>query len=354
MVGGVGGPSQHPLLSPTGTTETTGTPTTGPLNPLGADPPSDPPPPLPNEQPTRGSGQPEPAAPREPPQDLSGTMLRLTEFGARLFNIQDVFNEVLKSNQELKKITRIDREARLDSVEQSARAAAAEMRIAAAWSLAGTIISSSAQIVGAGMSVTGAVKAQQKMNQVLGGSDASQKLVNPQTETLPKTQTNAPLKKDTNIEMQDFSSKKSAPQIETKTEPRTQTQTPPKEIDANPKTDTGPEVSNSLDPRNQLMRMAKMDQAKTESSVISAQWQYKASTVSEGGKIAGGVFNIAGQWTEATKAEEQARGQREQALAENEGDFKQAAEKAIANVLEKMAEIQRAQSQAITTIVRSA
>jgi hypothetical protein len=254
----------------TGTTETTATgPTSGPPNLFGTDAITQTPPPGSGSDP-QGTGRPEPTPPRAPPQDLGDTTVRLSQFGQMFPRIQDVMNEILESNLEMKKINRLDREVRLESVLQSAKTAATEMMATAIFSLAGTIISSSLQITGAAMSAAGAVKAQQKMDEVL---------------------------KDTS--------------------------------------------------------KGGIEQAKIEANTITMEWAKKATIVQESGKIMGSGLTFGGQIFEVMKTEEQARAQREQTRAENESDFRQSAEKMIANVLEKMSEIQRAQSQAITTIARA-
>lgn len=98
--------------------------------------------------------------------------------------------------------------------------------------------------------------------------------------------------------------------------------------------------------------MMASDMARQAAQTVQAPYQFGATLTGEGGKILGTVPQIVGQYLEASKADHQSKSAREQTKADNENDYKQAAEKLISSVIDKMSEIQRAQSQAMSSIAR--
>jgi hypothetical protein len=95
-----------------------------------------------------------------------------------------------------------------------------------------------------------------------------------------------------------------------------------------------------------------LNQATQQQQLVMAQFQARSTFVTEGGKLVASVPQLIAQHFEASKSDHQAKSAREQATADNEGDYKQAAEKLIASVLDKMSEMQRAQAQAMSSIAR--
>ena len=92
--------------------------------------------------------------------------------------------------------------------------------------------------------------------------------------------------------------------------------------------------------------------ARQSAQLANAPFQFRSTLAAEGGKMTGAFFQLGAQYLEASKTEHQAQSAREQAKADNESDYKQAAEKLIASVLDKMSELQRLQSQTMGNIAR--
>ena len=94
------------------------------------------------------------------------------------------------------------------------------------------------------------------------------------------------------------------------------------------------------------------EMARQAASLAQAPYQFGSTLVGESGKMIGAGLQMGSQFMDASRAEHQAKSAREQSVADTEGDYKQAAEKLIASVLEKMGEMQRALSQTEGNIAR--
>ena len=73
---------------------------------------------------------------------------------------------------------------------------------------------------------------------------------------------------------------------------------------------------------------------------------------SGGGQILGGIPTFISQRHEASRAELQAESSREQSRADQDSDYKQAGDKLLSTVLDKLSEIERSQAQAMSGIAR--
>ena len=206
------------------------------------------------------------------------------------FNISQLFAELLDVGKTLRTAARIDREAKVAAVESEAKAAAQDIRSAAICSLTSSLVSSVGQIAGGAMSLRGTLKAQATFD----------------------------TKYKETFEM----------------------------LSA-----TGP--GGTPGATKVQATMGAMDIAKQAIAKQSAMSNFSATLTSEGAKALATVPQIVGQYVfEASKAEHQAASARQQAGADNESDSKQAAEKLVSTVLEKLTAIQQAQSQMMGSIAR--
>ena len=206
--------------------------------------------------------------------DVTAKMLMPLNGG---FNMQKLFAELMDVGKTLKQVSKIDREFRVNQVESEAKQAAADIRSGAAFALAATLVSSTAQIAGGAIS--------------LAGAGASQKAFDNKMEAIAAK---------------------------------------------------SPDVS--------AQQMG--DMARQAATLAQAPYQFGSTLVGESGKMVGAGLQMGSQFKDASRAEHQAKSAKEQSLADTEGDYKQAAEKLIASVLDKMSEMQRAMSQTESNIAR--
>ncbi|MEJ0017880.1 MAG: hypothetical protein WDN25_15185 [Acetobacteraceae bacterium] len=219
--------------------------------------------------------------------DLRGVTAKMLAGIGGGVNLQEIFKELLEVGRTLKTAGRIDREAHVSAVETKSKAAAEEMRVASWFSLGATLVAATAQIVGAGISLTGAKASQSAFDEKF--KSMLQPKPDGQGGTLPLQPTDVQIAADS---------------------------------------------------------------ARQAAASAGAVFNFGATLSTEGGKVLGAGGNIVAQYIEAHKAELQADSQRESSRAEDDSEFKQAAEKMIATVMDKMSEIERAQAQTMSSIAR--
>lgn len=245
-----------------------------------------------NAQPPAKSAAPSLGDPRNKGLDAGGVIPKLSTLGPMMISVQAIVASAMETNQELKKAAQLRREALADAVQSQAKAAADDIRSSAWMGLVGSIVSGGMQIVGGMVSMKGAVESQVKFDNIL-----------KETVTLPDGSTQPGIK------------------------------LPDGTVTAG-------------------NRQMQLDMARQAASGISQDSQARSQIIDGSGKIGAAFFNLGAQQFEARKADHQAVSARIQAQVDNETDAKQAADKMIATVIDKLAEIQRAQTQAEQSILR--
>lgn len=292
-------------------------------------------------------------------------------------NLQAIFKELFDLGKLVKAANRIDRDAHLNAVESLAKNAAQEIRSSALCSIIATSISSVGQIAGGVVALRGASISQETYNTKMSemttakpnelntpkldannapklpndpkvtnpklGNDGPSKL-KPDTDVEVKNiKSDAKLKPDTDIEMKDIKSDaklKNDIEVE-KTEPKvkTNTETPDPKADEPKKLET-----------TDFIAIEKL--ARDAATQAGAKFGAISTMASGGGQILGGIPTFISQRHEASRAELQAESSREQSRADQDSDYKQAGDKLLNTVIDKLAEIERSQAQAMSGIAR--